>query len=465
MAINWQKLASFLPEVSKPLKKKLGFNEKLKWTGIVLLLYFTLLHIPLYGLGQNSLEQFEALSTILGASFGSLISLGIGPIVTASIVLQLLVGSGILNMDMTKPSDRAKFQAMQRITQIGFVTLEAIIYVFMGGLAPDPALIGTTSYLPLQLALAFQLFIGGYMILLMDELVQKWGFGSGIGIFIAAGVSRQIFITALSPLSSPTNPGIPVGRIPFLLQALQTGDPIGALVAVIAIVATIVVFMMAVYGQAMKVEIPLSFGRVRGYGIRWPLKFIYTSNIPVILIAALLANLQLWARLLQNWGYPILGTFVNGSPASGIVRWVNSPNIINSLVVGSATSEVITQAVVYTTIMVVGSVFFSIMWVKTSNMGADAQAKQILASGLQIPGFRRDPRVLESILNRYIPALTVMGGATVGFLAAFADLSGALSRGTGILLTVMIIYKLYEDIAKQHAYDMHPALRKFMSPE
>ncbi|MBT4114697.1 preprotein translocase subunit SecY, partial [Candidatus Woesearchaeota archaeon] len=59
----------------------------------------------------------------------------------------------------------------------------------------------------------------------------------------------------------------------------------------------------------------------------------------------------------------------------------------------------------------------------------------------------------------------VMGGATVGFLAAFADLSGALSRGTGILLTVMIIYKLYEDIAKQHAYDMHPALRKFMSPE
>ena len=463
--VNWQKLASYLPEVTKPLKKKLGFNEKLKWTGITLVLYFILLHIPLYGLGQNSLDQFEALSTILGASFGSLISLGIGPIVTASIVLQLLVGSGILNLDMTNPNDRAKFQAMQRITQVAFVILEAIIYVFMGGLAPDPALFGTAAYLPLQLALALQLFIGGYMLLLMDELVQKWGFGSGIGLFIAAGVSRQIFITALSPLSSPTNPGVPTGRIPFLLQALQTGDPIGAFVAVIAIVATIVVFMMAVYGQAMKVEIPLSFGRVRGYGIRWPLKFIYTSNIPVILIAALLANLQLWARLLQNWGRPLLGTFVNGAPSTGLVKWLNSPNIVNSIVVGSATSEVVMQAVIYTAVMVIGSVFFSIMWVKTSNMGADAQAKQILASGLQIPGFRRDPRVLEAILNRYIPALTVMGGATVGFLAAFADLSGALSRGTGILLTVMIIYKLYEDIAKQHAYDMHPALRKFMAPD
>jgi preprotein translocase subunit SecY len=463
--VNWQKIASFLPEVTRPLKKKLGFNEKLKWTGIVLVLYYVLLHIPLYGLGQNSLDQFEALSIILGASFGSLISLGIGPIVTASIVLQLMVGSGILNFDLTKPEDRANFQSMQKVVQISFVILEAIIYVIMGGLAPNPVLAGTTAFTFYQVVLILQLFIGGYMLILMDELVQKWGFGSGISLFIAAGVSRQIFITALSPFSSPTNPGVPIGRIPFLLYALRASDPTGALLAIVAIIATIAVFMLAVYGQAMKVEIPLSFGRVRGYGIRWPLKFIYTSNIPVILIAALLANIQLWARLLQNWGYPLLGTFSGNSPATGLVKWVNSPNIINALVVGNATGEIVLQSIVYIAVMVIGSVFFSMMWVKTSNMGADAQAKQILASGLQIPGFRRDPRVLESILNRYIPSLTVMGGAVVGFLAAFADLSGALSRGTGILLTVMIIYKLYEDIAKQHAYDMHPALRKFMAPD
>jgi preprotein translocase subunit SecY len=125
----------------------------------------------------------------------------------------------------------------------------------------------------------------------------------------------------------------------------------------------------------------------------------------------------------------------------------------------------VAQAIGYTSIMILGSVLFSVIWVKTANMDAAAQAKQILGSGLQIPGFRRDPRVLESILNRYIPALTVMGGALVGFLAAFADLSGALSRGTGILLAVMIVYRLYEDIAKQHALDMHPALRKIMAPE
>ena len=95
-------------------------------------------------------------------------------------------------------------------------------------------------------------------------------------------------------------------------------------------------------------------------------------------------------------------------------------------------------------------------------MDAHSQAKQILNSGLQIPGFRRDERVLEKILERYIWPLTIVCGASIGLLASVADLSGALSRGTGILLAVMIVYKLYEEIAKQHMMDMNPAVKKFM---
>ena len=129
------KISNYIPEVSGP-EKKLSFNDKLKWTGMVLLMYFILLHIPLYGLGQNALSQFESLSTILGASFGSLISLGIGPIVTASIILQLLVGSSILKIEISKPDGRKKFNELQKVFILLFVVFEAIIYVVMGGLAP-----------------------------------------------------------------------------------------------------------------------------------------------------------------------------------------------------------------------------------------------------------------------------------------------------------------------------------------
>lgn len=310
--------------------------------------------------------------------------------------------------------------------------------------------------------IVFQLFMGGVLIMLMDEVISKWGFGSGISLFIAAGVSENIFVRALSPLASPTNPSIAVGAIPALFQSLAAGDPVTAALMLSGVVATILVFVIAVYAQAMKIEVPLSFGRIRGHSIRWPLNFIYTSNIPVILVAALMANIQLWARLLQNWGHPILGTFAGNSPSTGLVVWLSSPNIVEKIITGSMTWSSAAHSLVYLLFLMGGAVLFSIFWVQTSGMDARSQASQIIASGLQIPGFRRDERVIERLLDRYIGPLSVMGALTVGFLAGLADLSGALTSGTGLLLTVMIIYKLYEDIARQHMMDMNPMMRRFM---
>src|SRR3990167_3440292 len=135
--MNFEKIASFLPEVVGPTEKKLGFKDKLKWTIIILVAFFVLSAIPLFGLGENALSQFESLSIILGASFGSILSLGIGPLVTASIVLQLLVGSGMLKVDITKPEGKKFFQSIQKLSSIFFIVFEACIYVFMGGLAPS----------------------------------------------------------------------------------------------------------------------------------------------------------------------------------------------------------------------------------------------------------------------------------------------------------------------------------------
>jgi preprotein translocase subunit SecY len=451
-----------LPEVASPSQKKLPFKDKLKWTLIVLILFFILGMIPLFGLGANALQQFEFLSIILGASFGSIISLGIGPIVTASIVLQLLNGSGIWKFDLTTHEGKKKFQGFQKIFSLFFILLEGAIYVFMGGLAPNPAYVGTPLFFQLELLLVFQLFIGGVLIMFMDEIVTKWGFGSGISLFIAAGVAQQIFIRAFSFLPNPSSPGMVTGAIPNLFISLSQGDPTTAMLMIAGIVATVAVFLIAVYLQAMKVEIPLSFGRIRGHGIRWPLNFLYTSNIPVILVAALMANVQLFATLLQKWGHPILGTFSGSTPTSGFVLWIYGQDIVGKIIKGSLVINDVGHALVYISFMIIGSVIFSIFWVQSAGMDARSQAKQMLSSGLQIPGFRRDERVLERILDRYIWPLTIMGAIAVGFIAALADLSGALSRGTGILLTVMIIYQLYENIAREHLMDMNPMMRKFM---
>lgn len=453
-----------LPEVKGPDEKHLSFNIKLKWTLIILSAFFILSIVPLYGLGQNALSQFESLSILLGASFGSILSLGIGPIVTASIVLQLLVGSEIIKFDTTTREGKAKFQGVQKIASVFFIIFEAVVYVYLGGLAPAQ---GAANFFILQLFLILQLFVGGLVVLFMDDVLNKWGFGSGISLFIAAGVSSQIFIRIFSPLTRAGTYAFgsgesPVGQLWVFFLSLIGKNPREAFLAALLIIFTVLIFIVAVYAQAMKVEIPLSFGRIRGHGIRWPLKFVYTSNIPVILIAALFANVQLWARLLESKGYPILGTFAGNVPTSGIVAWLFAPNLPAEILGGSFSPILILKSLVYVLTFVVGSIIFSVFWVQTSGMDASSQAKQIINSGLQIPGFRRDPRVIERLLERYISPLTVMGAIVVGVLASTADLLGALSSGTGILLTVMIIYRMYEDISKQHMMDINPALRKMI---
>jgi len=468
MAI-WNTILNNLPEVEGPSQKFLSFKEKLKWTLVVLVIFFVLGVMPLFGLGQNQLERFQFFSVILGAEFGSLISLGIGPIVTASIVLQLLNGSGILKLDLTKPEGKKTFQGLQKLLAIFFIIFEAIIFVMMGGLSPETRFIGTPIYSQLQLVLIFQLFLGGIMILFMDEVVSKWGFGSGIGLFIAAGVSKSIFVQAFNWLPGPSGiAGLTysAGAVPALFQSLASGDPITAGIMIATLLFTALIFVMVVFAQAMKVEIPLSFGMVRGHGVRWPLSFFYTSVIPVILVSALIANFQLLGSFLDNRGISLLGTFNSiGQPSSGFVYWVQPINLVR-LILQQQTIfvgvEPYLQALFYVLFLMIGAMVFSMFWVQTAGMDARSQAKQMMSSGLQIPGFRRDERVLERLLGRYIWPLTIMGGLSVGFLAGFADITGTLSSGTGILLAVMIVYKLYEEIAKQHMMDMNPMMRKFM---
>ncbi|MFT7615449.1 MAG: preprotein translocase subunit SecY [Candidatus Woesearchaeota archaeon] len=446
-----------LPQIKGPTQKKLDLRVKFKWTLIVLVSYFILSEITLFGLSQNSLTQFQALSVLLGAEFGSLVSLGIGPIVTASIVLQLLNGSGIIKFDTTSTAGRSRFQGTSKLLAYCFVVFEAIIYVAVGGLAPDPALTGSVTYLVLQLLLMLQLIMGGFVIILLDDLVSKWGIGSGISLMIAAGVAKSLFIQTLSFFPNPQNPEYMVGAIPSAIQALARADIAIFRESIVAIIATIFIFLLVVFFQSMKVEIPLSFGRVRGYGIRWPLNFLYTSVIPVLLIAALLANIQIGLSLLESK----MGWVAAGSLAG----WFTAPSLVLDIARTGTLSlgwlEYV-QAIVYVIILMIGALVFSFFWMQTSGMDAHSQAKQIMASGLQIPGFRKDPRIMEHVLNRYIIPLTVMGGLTIGFLAGFADVIGSLTQGTALLLAVMIVYKFYEDVAKSHMMDMNPMMRKFM---
>lgn len=437
-----------IPEVKSPVHRE-DFNEKLKWTALVLVLYFILTQIPLYGLAPGAIDSFAQLRAVMAGSFGSILTLGIGPIVTASIVLQLLVGSNLLDLDLSSHKDKSHFQATQKILSIVFTVFEAAVLVLTGNLVPIDG-----SY---TLILIAQLVIGAFIIIYLDEVVSKWGFGSGIGLFIAAGVCQAIIVGTFSILNGAD--GLLAGIIPKFIQ-LAAGGTFNFSILV-PLIATIIVFLVVLYGEAMKVEIPISHGQVKGHGRirgsvgKYPLKFVYSSNMPVILTSALLVNFTLFGNVFQKIGIPILGHFENGKAVDGIAWLLSTPNL----------SMFVTDPIhvlVYAIFFIACCILFSYLWVEISGLNAKKISEQLYKSGIQIPGFRSSKRQLYKILKKYIPALTIISGVYVGLIAFLADLTGALGGGTGVLLTVGILHKLYEEMAEEQLMSANPVLRKVL---
>jgi len=495
------------PAVARP-EGHVPFRSKLFWTILCLILYFILTNIMIYGVSGTALDMFAGFRAIMAGASGSIMHLGIGPIVTASIILQLFVGAKIINLDLTKKEDKAIYQGFQKILVIVMILVEAIPQVF-GYLQPDAGLIKMVGLGGARAIIVSQLFMGALLVFLMDELISKWGIGSGISLFIAAGVSQAIFTGIFNwlpihrdlPLGT-SNP--PAGLIPgtyYLLSQMSISEIVngggfqtiflGTQNSIVALLGTISIFLIVVYAESTRIELPLAHERVRGARGRYPIRLIYASNIPVILMSALLANINMFALLFytnpslqripliggQWWigkydltstnpTVPVAGGAWYLHRLNGIQGWL-LPMVQGGMPGGHAAWQYAIRVIVYFSIMIIGSILFAKFWIETTDMGAAAVARQIQSSGMQIPGFRRDPRILRKVLERYIPVVTVIGGAAVGALAASADAIGTVGNtsGTGVLLTVGILINLYEQIAREQAMEMHPVLRGFFGKE
>lgn len=466
-----EKIYKYLPAVKGPLYK-ISFKEKLKWTGLILAVYFFLSYVPVIGLKLTQEANYLlTLQHLLGARFGSLLTLGVAPIVTSGIILQLLVGSKIINLDTKTREGRKKFGMWNKTLAFFLAFVEAIAYVLLGPLHTEKILI---PFIVLQIAL------GGILVILFDEVISKWGIGSGVSLFILASISAQIFIRMFSPFPAgcsfetlsacvPSIDNPPVGLVWDSLINFYNNNPTNAILAFVPILSTIIVFLIVVYIQGINVEVPLAFSLFRGFGKSWPLKLLYTSNIPVIFMFALLLNFQMMSRVGVQEVSPgkycgPFGCFDSaGNPISGFAYYISTPRGIASEIIGGTISiNTIIHGILYAIIMIVGCTIFSVMWVKTSGMDAKSVAEQLYSIGMQIPGYRRDPRIIESVLNRYISPLSVLSGVCVGALTALADFLGAIGTGTGILLAVTIAYNYYELIRNEDTEDAPKIIKKFL---
>lgn len=456
----------FFPVV-KPPERTVAFNEKLLWTGLALIVYLIMGEIPLYGVAKGGLgDPFGALRIIFASNRGTLVELGIGPIVSAGLILQILAGSKMINVNFSDPKDRSLFTSASKIFSVIMTIFEASAFIFGGAYGPQPP--------QNQLIIMLQLVTAGIVIMLLDELLQKgWGIGSGISLFIAAGVARTIWWNSVAPI--PVGDGKFMGALPAFIQSISMGEGLqkifvreGGFPDLLGLLTTIAVFIILIYTSGLHVEIPVSYAKYRGYRGKFPIKLFYTSNVPVIFTAALFGNIYFMSQIIwSNYNHDnssfwlnLIGQFTAKEqsvyPSGGLVYYVMSPrNILHVL-------EDPVRAAVYTLLFIAACIFFAVTWVEVGGMDAKTVSKQLLDSGMQIEGFRRSQLPIQQVLSRYIPTVTIISGIMLGVIAVSADLLGAFGTGTGILLTVGILEQYSGLLAKERAAEMFPALRAFL---
>lgn len=459
-------IARFFPNIKAP-ERKVAFNEKVFWTAIALVIYFVMSQTPLFGLGKGQQQDpLGALRVIFASNRGTLMELGIGPIVTAGLILQVLNGSKMINVDMTNPDDRALFTSASKILAVVMTLFEAAAYIFAGSYGPLSAQV--------QFVILLQLIAAGIVVMLLDEMLQKkWGLGSGISLFIAAGVAQSIWWDSVSPMG-PMGDGKYLGAIVAAIQGVLGREALVNIVYrteglpdLVAFTTTLLVIMVVIYLNGLRVEVPTSYARYRGFKGKFPIKLLYVSNIPVIFAAALFGNIFfitqiIWARYNSsntNFWFNLLGQFtVTGQqyePSGGLVYYVIPPRTLSNVLLDPV------RAGIYTIIFVAACVFFAATWVEVGGMDARTVAKQLLDSGMQIEGFRRSQLPIQQVLARYIPTVTILGGMIIGTIAAGADFLGAFGSGTGILLTVGIIEQYYQILVRERITEMYPGVRSF----
>jgi preprotein translocase subunit SecY len=236
----------------------------------------------------------------------------------------------------------------------------------------------------------------------------------------------------------------------------------------VAFFTTLVVFAIIIYFNGMRVEVPVSYAKYRGFKGQFPLKLLYVSNIPVIFAAALFGNIYfisqiIWSRYNQgnaNFWLNLIGQFTTSGqqyqPTGGLVYYVVPPHNLPGVLADPV------RAGVYAVLMVVFCVFFAVTWVEVAGMDSNTVAKQLLDSGMQIEGFRRSQMPIRQLLQRYIPVVTILGAIIIGVIASSADFLGAFGSGTGILLTVGIIEQYYQILVKERITELYPGARAFL---
>merc|ERR1712226_65853 len=295
---------------------------------------------------------------------------------------------------------------------------------------------------------------------MLDEILSNgYGIGSAISLFIATNVCEEIVWKTFSPMSLGNE--YEGALINFVYLLISKSNKLAAIQQAFYrdfapnlnnLLATIFVFLLVNFFQGFQVNIAVHNKQVKGHMSSYPIKLFYTSNMPIILMSALISNTFLISKTL----YRKFGSFflvrwlgrwkeasIGGAsyPVSGIAYYISPPQSLTHMLGDPL------HGIIYILTILIACAVFSKTWTEIGGQSPKDVLKNLQSQNLTAVG--GSDQLLYKRLNRHINIAASLGGICVGVLTILADFLGAIGSGTGILLSCNIIFEVYEAVMRE----------------
>ncbi|EPY23124.1 protein transport protein SEC61 subunit alpha [Strigomonas culicis] len=459
-------ILQLLPEIDKPARLP-PIKERIMWTAVALFIFLVSCQVPVYGARPaNSSDPFYWMRIVLASNRGTLMELGISPMVTASLILELIAGVGIITYDAENKEERSLFEALQKLLAIFITVCEASAYV-SSGMYGEPSRIGFFMCAVIVLQLLFSTIV----CMLLDELLQRgWGIGSGTSLFIATNVCETIVWKCFSPSTINTGRGAEFegAIIAFFHLLVSRSDKVRALREAFYrpqlpnltnVFATLVVFVIVVFFQGFRVPLITKS------------KFNSMDRQPYLIKLSTRATCPSFCRrascrtstLSPRCSRAASATATSSSTCSGAGRSAATTRAATASsspwrarLLPHRALHLLRPArgpdpchLLHLCLCSPRARSFSRLWITISHTAPRDVAKQLAKQGRWLIQARESEEDMARLLDKYIPVAASFGGLCVGALTLFADFLGAIGSGTGILLSVTMINQYFEILRQE----------------
>ena len=415
---------AFVRKVTLVLEDE-GLRTRVLFVLGALVVFRLLATIPIPGINAAELANFVnnnqllgLLNVFSGGGFSnlSIVMLGVGPYITASIVMQLmtvLIPSLKEAYQEEGDAGRARFAQYSRYVSVPLAFIQAIGFLL---LLNQNGIVANLT--PLSIVTNVMVIAAGALLLMwIGELITEFGVGNGISLLIFAGIVSRI----------PRD----ISQLAYTFDVSQIPSYLGLLAAALLITAGVVFITEA------ERPIPVTYARrVRGMKVMGgvstylPLRVNQAGVIPIIFALSILLFPQMIATFL----------------AKSSIVWVATA--AQSVV--SALANQLVYGIMYFVLVVVFTYFYTAITFEPHQI-----AKNLQKNGAFIPGVRPGPTTTEYLAN-IITRITLVGALFLGSLAvlplilrAATGITAITIGGTALLIVVSVVLDLVKKIDAQ----------------